>query len=263
MHQLPLDIEALVARFDAPNVLAIALMGSYAWGNAGPFSDIDLVRFTVDDNKVPLSGATYQIYGFLVVIGDVQPAQVERWFSCPEEAVNVIRGLQQAQILRDSHDYLAALKERASRFAWDAAMQVRANAYASRQMVGWIEEVHKGLEGVRREDAGRLLNALFGLTWGLSRLVQVQRGILISGDNAFFHEVEQAVGVDSEWAALRRAAFGVGTSRPSSLRGQVIAGLRLYVLTSQMLMDAWAEEDRLLITTTANRIMTELGGSYM
>ncbi len=39
-------LEQLVERFDAPGVRAIVLMGSYARGEAGPYSDIDVVRLT-------------------------------------------------------------------------------------------------------------------------------------------------------------------------------------------------------------------------
>ena len=43
-----MEFEELARRFDAPGVLAIALLGSYARGDAGPYSDVDLVRFTAE-----------------------------------------------------------------------------------------------------------------------------------------------------------------------------------------------------------------------
>jgi hypothetical protein len=63
-------------------------------------------------------------------------------------------------------------------------MQARANQQASAMLVGWFEEVHKGLAGLQQNDIGRLLNARHGLSWGLGRVMKVQRGILMSGDNA-------------------------------------------------------------------------------
>lgn len=140
-------------------------------------------------------------------------------------------------------------------------MQARANVYASQQMVGWIEEVHKGLEGLRRADVGRLLNARFGLSWGLSRVVQVQRGLLLSGDNAFFEAVEAAVGLDTEWTRLRRAAFGLesGLNPPPPLRDQVVAGLCLYVATAALLAEALQPADAPLIEQTAALVVTTLG----
>jgi hypothetical protein len=42
---LPVPLEHLIRRFDAPGVHALVLMGSYARGEAGSYSDIDVVRF--------------------------------------------------------------------------------------------------------------------------------------------------------------------------------------------------------------------------
>jgi hypothetical protein len=78
-------------------------------------------------------------------------------------------------------------------------MQERANHRASAMLVGWIEEVHKGLAGFQRNDIGRLLNARHGLSWGLGRVMKVQRGVLISGDNAFYDELSRAMGKQPKW----------------------------------------------------------------
>lgn len=138
-------------------------------------------------------------------------------------------------------------------------MQDRANAWASDQLVGLIEEVYKGLEGLRRGDTGRLLNARFGLSWLLSKIVRVQRGILISGDNAFYGEVGRAVGA-AEWTTLRRAAFGIEEDGgvPVPVREQVVAGLRLYVLTAAMLEQALSPHDATLIHETVELITRTL-----
>ena len=140
-------------------------------------------------------------------------------------------------------------------------MQTRADVWASEQMVGWIEEAHKGLEGLRRDDIGRLLNARFGLSWGLNRVVQVQRGVLFAADNAFFAATEQAVGTESEWARMRRTVFGIAKpdGNPPTLREQVEAGLRLYVVTAEMVADALCPEDAPLVNQTVARIRRVLG----
>ena len=47
LSELPATVELprdLAQRFDHPSVLAIALLGSHARGDAGPFSDVDLLR---------------------------------------------------------------------------------------------------------------------------------------------------------------------------------------------------------------------------
>ena len=135
-------------------------------------------------------------------------------------------------------------------------MQQKANAYASSQMVGWIEEVHKGLEGLRRSDNGRLINARHRLSWGLTDVMRVQKGILISGDNASYLAVIAALGEESEWVQLSRKSYAIDGD--VSLPDQVRAGLRLYVLTAEQLAEVFGPAERALIEETVKRINVEL-----
>jgi hypothetical protein len=251
---------ALIERFDGADVKAIVLMGSHARGDAGPYSDVDLVRFISEPGDFRAETHNYLIDQRLVVVNDRGPVEVENWFSAPEEVSNVIGGLRSARPLLDRDQTFARIQARARSFAWDRAMQQKADAWASRQMVGWIEEVHKGLEGLRRNDLGRLLNARHGFSWGLSRVVQVQRGVLLSGDNAFYDELADAVGWDSEWVRLRRITFGIAGENESapSLREQVTAGLNLYVVTAEMLVGVLRPEDEPLVAETVHLIRQTL-----
>jgi hypothetical protein len=252
---------ALIERFDRLDVKSIVLMGSHARGDAGSYSDVDLARFISEPGDLKAETRSYLIDGYLVVVSDRGPAEVENWFSAPEEASNVIGGLRSARPLLDRDQTFACIKARALSFVWDASMQQKADNWASCQMVGWIEEVHKGLEGLRRNDLGRLLNARHGCSWGLSRVVQVQRGVLLSGDNAFYDEVAYAVGWNSEWVRLRRIAFGIAGENEvaPSLREQVTAGLRMYIVTAEMLVGVLRPEDEPLVAETVRLIKRTLG----
>ena len=247
------DFEKLAKQFDHVHAAALVLMGSYARGEAGPYSDVDLVRFTLDDETVPPGGGSHLIDGRLVVVSSVTPSQVEATFTRPEVAVETIQGLRSGQALIDRDGFLRTLQHRATAFQWDEEMQTRANHWASRQMVGWIEEVRKGLEGLCRGDTGRLLHARFGCSWGLARVMCVHRGVLLSGDNALFEEVIASVGHDSAWAHLCRSVYGAGPE-PSTLDDQVRAGLQLYSQTAAMLAGILLEEDQPLIANTVSLI---------
>jgi Nucleotidyltransferase domain len=255
---LSIPVEQLVQRFDAPGVRAIVLMGSYARGEAGPYSDIDVVRFTGEQEVTGAS--SYLFDGRLVVVSNVAPGQVERWFSEPEVVTDTVMGIRRARALLDRDGYFAAIRQRAEAFEWDQAMQERANRRASAALVGWIEEAHKGLAGLQRNDVGRLLQARYGLSWGLSRVMKVQRGVLISGDNAFYDEVARAMAHQPAWMRLNRAAFGIEgeDGRAPSLSEQVQAGLRLYILTAELLAPVLQAEDRPLITHTIELIREAL-----
>jgi len=158
--------------------------------------------------------------------------------------------VRSAQALLDRDGYFVGIQARARAFAWDQTMQARANHQASAMLVGWIEEVHKGLAGLKHNDIGRLLNARHGLSWGLSRVMKVQRGVLMSGDNALYDAVAQEMGQQSEWVRLQRTAFGIENEEwiAPTLSEQVKAGLQLYILTAELLAPVLRTEDRPLIT---------------
>jgi hypothetical protein len=249
----------LIERFAPEEAVGVFLAGSRARGNAGPYSDVDWIRLARDDEGLAGDGS-YLIDGRLVVVNSLTPTFVETIFSEPTVTCDYLMGLRTAQILLDREGQIARLQRRARDFVWDAAMQSKADLWAAEQMVGIIEEAHKGLEGVRRHDIGRLLNARFGLSWILSGIVKVQRGVLLSSDNGIWDDVNRAVGETTAWVHYRSAAFGIddGSGRPPSLRDQVIAGLRLYVLTADLIARALSGKEGELVRATVARIHDEL-----
>lgn len=250
------EFMVLSQRFWESGVRAILLMGSYARGEAGVFSDVDLVR-VVDgiDGTTSLVGAHWY-KGRLVTVSDATPEQVGNWFTEPQEAVKWIAGLRVARPLFDPDGLFAVIQARAHAFTWSEAMQTKANRWVSQAMVGWIEEVHKGLEGLRRGDIGRLINARHGLSWGLNEVMAVYKGVLLSGDNGVWGEVAAASALPSEWVALRNRAFAVNglDGIVPSLREQIAAGLQLYALTAQLVAPALQDDEREMVTEVVKRI---------
>lgn len=247
------DFNALARQFLHPQIKAIALLGSFARGSAGAFSDVDLVRFSEEDTSDLPDNGSHLINGRLVVVSQVTTKEVQQRFTEPEIAVNVIAGVRQGRPLYDPDNYFAHIQQQARQFVWDNAMQQKANQWASQQMVGWIEEVHKGLEGLRRDDIGRMLNAKHGLTWGMARVLIVQQGILLEGDNAFYEQLLAHQGTQSGWVQRWQVAFGIG--RATTLREQVIAGLQVYVETAVLLREKFDQADHTLIQNTVNHIL--------
>ena len=280
---LPPDLPAYLEAWKSGATVAFALLGSYSRDDAGPFSDVDVVRFVndgkhdsepqtfligggegtcTDDDRAPGRGAVPRQW--LVVRSTITPSQVESWFTEPGQALGVIDGLRRGRVLWDPDDVFASIQQRARRFAWTQTHQEKADQLAGKELVGWIEEVHKGLEGLRRNDTGRLLNARFGLSWGLSWVMRVQKGVFTTSDNTFYDDVINAVGLESRWAWLLRRAFGATNECDGgflSLREEVLAGLLLYCETFELLEEALPQEDRCLIAPTVQRIRSTLEGS--
>lgn len=252
------DWTALGRQFDGPGVAAIALMGSHGRGDAGPYSDVDVVRFLREKAPYPAGDGSHWIDGRLVVVSTHTPASAARILVDPEAACQNLMGLRTARALVDRDGHFAALQARAQAFRWDAAMQTRANGRAAELLAGWIEEAHKGLEGLRRGDTGRLLNAQFGLSWGLSTVMMVQRGILLASDNDVWDGINRVLGEDSTWVRLRHTVFGLGGDPGglSGLQARVRAGLALYVETVALMRGALPEPQRAMILATCARIQT-------
>ena len=109
-----------------PGVLALALMGSHARGDAGPFSDVDVVRFTTDSALDLPDDGTHVVGGRLVVVSTVRERQVRAWFDQPALAASFIAGLRLEIPLLDSDSVLARWQDAARRFVWDASLRARA-----------------------------------------------------------------------------------------------------------------------------------------
>ena len=276
---LPAELSAYLEDWKTEYTVAFALLGSYARGDAGPHSDLDIVRF-VDDDKHEADARSFLIgtgeggtrrhenaralhkpRHLLVVRSTVTPSQVESWFSEPGQAINIIVGLRDGCALWDPNGMFAAIQQRAKEFRWTPALQERADQLAGKELVGWIEEAHKGLEGLRRNDTGRLLNARFGLSWGLAWVMRLHRGVFATSDNTFFNDVISAVGPETRWAGLLHRAFGIavgGEDDSLSLREEVTSGLLLYCETFSILKKALPQDDFALIEATVTRIRREL-----
>ncbi len=276
---LPAELPSCLEDWKTAETVAFALLGSYARGDAGPHSDVDIARFVNDDQhdeeaRTLLVGdkeeggvrggnarAPSCVRSWLVVRSTVTPGQVEKWFTEPEQAINIIVGLRDGRALWDPKGVFSDIQQRAREFKWTKSHQEKADQLAGKELVGWIEEAHKGLEGLRRNDVGRLLNARFGLSWGLAWVMRLHLGVFTTSDNTFFEDVIRAVGSERRWAQLLRQAFGTASGGGEdfvSLREEVESGLLLYCETFELLREALPQDDFPLVEATVQRICSEL-----
>lgn len=249
-------IQVMAERFYGKNMIAMALMGSHARGEASQYSDLDLVCITREATAPPAQ--TAYVDGQLVVISQVTVEQTESWFSDPPQIVEVLLNLRQARILIDPDNVFSQLQQKSRTFEWTSEHQAKANAYASTELVGLIEEVHKGLNGLQNDHAGRLINASHGLMWGLTRIVLVQKGQLTAGDNDLIAGAQRAMGLDSEWTRYCRLAFGIDIDNENhdhtSLVDETRTTLQLYKLTVVKLRDDIAPDGLQLIDQAIAKI---------
>ena len=261
MHTLPANfLEKLVARLDDDNTTGIALSGSFARGEGGIYSDVDLWHYV---RQVHVSGLELP---YLEIVDDylvsVKTTLIEKDYAGlrnPKQAIWVIPALRQAQILLDRDGALAALIEAASNITWES-LQAEANVYASKHLAGSAEEIYKILDGLAKGSESKCLYAIWSLSQDMADAIVVQHGVFITTENAYIDCVQAAVGRASNWTLQFRLAIGLDqlpSGQPAFI-GFGIAGLQLYRESVLLLQEILRPEDNHIVER-ALEVMTEAG----
>ena len=233
-------LRSLVAEYTASGIVALALAGSYARGEATRWSDVDIIRYAT-----ALPAASEERYtlavreGRLVSLTTTTIAAKQAEMAQPEEAIFVVPGLRQARILHDPTGALAALHQAARDFTWEP-LRAAAASHASETVMGQAEEAHKLLGALSRHDESAAIYATRGAVMGLTLAVAMGRGVLIESENSYYRQTQQAAGKDSAWTRYHRIAAGFAAPdiRDPQLppaEAIAIAALHLYRETARLL----------------------------
>jgi predicted nucleotidyltransferase len=243
-------LDQLITSLDSPNTIGIALTGSHARGDATPLSDVDILCFV---ETLPEDETQHYVLHYrsevLVSISMTTLADKREQIRKPQSAIFAVPGLRQMRILRDRRDELSKLKAEAEAFIW-SPLQAVADAHASYQLMGFVEEVHKILNGLRKNHEVMLLNATLGLCWGMVNVVAVQSGLLVDSENVYFEAIQGNVGQDSAWSRAFRQASGLAErpdDRYSSVQYRACAALQLYRETVILLQPIIRTEHQVII----------------
>ena len=250
---MDLVLDALLAKLTDADTVGFLLTGSYARGDATPFSDVDLIKFT---NVVPTvrSAVRYE-GGRLVTISITTVDDKMQEMSKPETAIWAVPGIRQAKVLADSDGSITALKAAAQTFEW-TPLQPAANHYACNELAGLAEEVQKILAALNSPNDEAAVYASLGLVLGLTKVIAVKFGVLIESENLYFAAIREEIGADSEWSELHRIASGsVGVT---SIRERVLAALRLYVESARLLDEIEDANAKDVVEKTIQLIAGEL-----
>jgi hypothetical protein len=253
-------LQSLVAHLDNENTLGVTITGSSARGENGLFSDVDIHQYV---RKMPANPAEAYFLryadGYLVSTTLITLEQELASLKDPQKAVWAIPGLRQERILLDKDGSIAGLKETAEKISWEN-LQLAANAFASWNLSGCSEEVHKILGGMSQGDESKTMYAAWGLTRGLAECLLVQRGILIPTENAYIDLAQDTAGAGSAWTSQFRKAACLDRyqlSEPAFIEAGV-ASLRLYCETVVLLRNILLTEDVAVVNRTLE-IIEEAG----
>jgi hypothetical protein len=242
-------LATLVAELDGPDVIGVALGGSFARGTATAYSDIDLAPFYRADTPMPPKRLFWRD-GWLV---SVSPKTISGWreqMARPEWAIRLVPSAAHMRILSDSDGALAALVEEAQASQWDP-LRPAAAAFASNALMLVAEDALKLLGALVHEDEAAMLYPLGNLLHVLPWIVATQRGVLVETQGTYLRQVQTAAGPESAWSHAHRTALGM---RRESLRERAVAVLRLYVETAQFIADALQPEHRAVVALTVERL---------
>ena len=226
-------LQNLVNEFDDDNTIGFLLTGSCARGDATTVSDVDLLRFvanspSIESEKYDLKYRENRLISISTFTIETKLKEMKK----PETAVWTIPGLRQAEILLDKNGRLGWLKQTAENFVWNP-LQAAADEFASYNLMGYAEEAHKVLGALNRKDESAILYGTIGLLLGSTKIITVQRGVMIKSENSYFSQAREAVGENSDWSLQHKIACGFGQTSTVETRGA--ASLRLYTETARIL----------------------------
>jgi predicted nucleotidyltransferase len=228
----------LVTELDDETVRAIILHGSYARGDAiPPYSDVDLVRIVFETPEVCEHKRFLAREGYLLSVSTRPLSAYHQRLALPEKAIFTISGIQEARILLDKDGAFHQFQQEVLNWQW-SPLQEAANAYASRLLLEQTEIVLKILRALHRSDVVALIDMItFDLLPAVTDAIAVQQGIVVTSGNTYLHQVQEAIGVDTDWTrSYMTVADATGEPIPSiPLEQKGKAALRLYQATVRLL----------------------------
>jgi len=252
-------IQSVLERLDSPDVVGVSIVGSYARGQAGKYSDVDIDIFVSE-----LPGDHHDRYtlrhwnGKLVSLKYALLDDEYAALTDPRRAIWVVPGLRGMKIVLDKDGSLAKLQQAAQDFDW-SPLQPAADEFAAEEVMGCAEEAHKILNGLARGHESTVLYATWGLAKNMLEAVAVQRGLMIVSENRYFDLIQDSVGRDSKWTSAFRTAWGLD-SASSQYQSRGAAALTLYRLTAAMFDELIPEKHRDVVEHTL-RLIKEAGYS--
>jgi len=252
-------IQSVLQKIDKPDIIGVGMVGSYARGQEGKYSDVDLDIYVSKLPETPYDHYTLRYWENKLVSLKYTLLEEERSaLTNPRRAIWAVPGLRGMKILLDKDGSMAALQKAAQGFEW-SPLQSAADEFAAEEVMGNAEEAHKILNGLTRGHESTVLYATWGLVKNMLEAVAVQRGLMIVSENRYFDLIQDSVGRDSKWTSAFRTAWGLD-SASSQYQSRGMAALKLYYLSAAMFDTLIPDKHRDVINKTL-QVIKEAGYS--
>jgi hypothetical protein len=200
-------LNSLIASLDGPDVIGLALGGSYARNDATSYSDIDIAIVMREDTDLPPKRFILRD-DKLVSVSPRHLSAVRTELTRPQRAIWIVPGLSACRILIDKTGALAEFLTELRAFQW-TPLQPAADRYAAGYLTFTTEEAFKVLGALQRSNNHAVAEATSALISSLTHLVAVQRGVMITSNYTYYQQVQASVGSESIWTAYHNLATGV------------------------------------------------------
>jgi predicted nucleotidyltransferase len=236
------DLQPLVAELVAEGAQVVWLAGSYARGEPGPYSDLDVGVLAGERLRGPRAFRLY--HDVLTSIVWTTPESTRASFRDPAQVGGAIPGWREPLLLHDPDSVGASIRDEARAWTWDVAAS-RCDDWIAAQLTQLAEEVHKLLNAL---EAGHETNIAVRRNVLLQRLplvMSVHRRLLYDSERRLWDVVAGAVG--SEWIRHQAAASAPGDV---ALAASAASALALYRITATEASSVLRDEQRDVVKHT-------------
>ncbi len=216
-----------VESIDKTGVAYIYLIGSYVRNRETKYSDIDIKVAYKDDS--PGRFINRYVDGIYVSIKYDSLLEQQEYTTNPSKYIQAHPSLDDAIFLWGDEKAFQAFRDEFFLIEYNQHFHKEIVEYVNKETVDWIEEVNKTLNGLILNNPSKLIDGLYGLTFGMLHVLAVseglfynKKGILETMRPAFPEELFVHV-ID---------AFGV---YDSDLGLRALAGLKLYLNIIEMI----------------------------
>ena len=235
-------LKTVTAELVASGAQAVVLFGSFARGDATPYSDLDLWALGSGAPRYELRDRR------LIVATWVSPDAARAAFRDPAAVCEAIPAWREARILYDPFGWAADIQREATAWTWAALNPVACDGHVSREVAGYAEEVLKLVGALA---AGWHLMAAVQrnvLVLRLAGVLALHRRLLYGTENRLWEMVAHEMG--EPYAQIQGRAMGLGGE---PFEDTCRAALHLYALVAQQTQHILDRQQRPIVAHACAR----------
>jgi predicted nucleotidyltransferase len=230
----------------------VYLLGSYARNEQTEYSDIDI--------KVALkegydgSFVNRYVNGTNLSIKYDSLEEMKEYVSNPSTYIQAYPGIKDMIVLYDEEQYSSEFRNKFLQIDYSTYFEKEINQYVNKEVIDWVEEVNKSLNGLLLHDDDKLLAGLHGLTYGMLHVFCVSEGIMYSS-KGILDTMKKHFKSNSTIYKLIERAYGV---KKHSLKTRTLKGLRLYLELIDLMKYRFTEETQEQLVIVKKNIVKAL-----